>query len=166
MAATLRLFIGLWPDAAARDAMAQWQREWRWPPGARPTPAERLHLTLHFLGQVEAARLPALAAGLQLPPFEPFEIALGRAECWPGGLEVLCPHALPEELAQLHRELGEALLRLGMAPEARPFRPHVTLARRAGAALAPMEAIDLRWRVEGYALVLSERGYRTLASYP
>jgi 2'-5' RNA ligase len=144
----------------------QWQRGWRWPAGARPTPPERLHLTLHFLGQVEAVRLPALASGLRLPPFEPFEITLGLPECWPGGLAVLCPHKLPDSLVRLHRELGVALERLGTPIEPQPFRPHVTLARRAGGALAPPAAGALRWPVEGYALVQSERGYRTLASYP
>jgi len=166
MAQTLRLFIGLWPDAATRRALAAWQARWAWPAGAAPVVPERLHLTVHFLGQVEAVRLPELVAELRLPPFEPFELRLGHAELWPRGLAVLCPDEIPAGLARLHADLADALRRLALPVEARPFRPHVTLARKAVAATAPPETIELRWRVGGYALVQSERGYRTLASYP
>ena len=166
MAQTLRLFIGLWPDDATRLALAGWQRAWRWPAGAAPVVPERLHLTVHFLGQVEESRLPELVAGLRLPPFEPFELRLGHAEVWPRGLAVLCPDEIPAGLARLHADLADALRRLALPVEARPFRPHLSLARKAAAAAPPAEAIELRWRVGGYALVQSERGYRTLASYP
>jgi len=166
MAETLRLFIGLWPDDATRLALAGWQRAWRWPAGAAPVVPERLHLTVHFLGQVEESRLPELVAGLRLPPFEPFELRLGHAEVWPRGLAVLCPDEIPAGLAWLHADLAEALRRLALPVEARPFRPHLTLARKAVDATAPAETIALRWRVSGYALVQSEHGYRTLAGYP
>ena len=165
MAQTLRLFIGLWPDAATRRSLTAWQARWAWPAGAAPVPPERLHLTVHFLGQVETARLPGLEAGLRVP-FEPFELRLGRAELWPRGLAVLCPDEIPAGLAQLHTDLAETLQRLELPVEARPFRPHLTLARKAAAATPPAAAPELRWRVGGYALVQSERGYRTLVGYP
>ena len=165
MAEILRLFIGLWPDAATRRALVAWQRRWVWPAGAAPVPPERLHLTLHFLGQVAAARLPELAPMLDLP-FTPFELRLGHAELWPRGLAVLCPDQIPDGLAQLHAELAAALRRLTLPVEARPFRPHVTLARKAAAATPPADAPALRWQVGGHALVQSERGYTTLVHYP
>lgn len=159
-----RLFLGLWPDAATRQALVAWQAGWSWPAPARPTPAERLHLTLHFIGTVPRTRLPALQAAL--PPAGPaFDIAFGHAELWPAGLAVAVPTALPPALLALHARLGQVLLAQGLPVEARAFRPHVTLARQAAGARPPAPALALRWCAADYVLVESERGYRRLASY-
>jgi 2'-5' RNA ligase len=57
----------------------------------------------------------------------------------------------------------------GVPLEARPWQPHVTLARRAEGALAPDDGRALRWRVRGYVLVESRLGsnggYRVLRRY-
>ena len=42
-----RLFYALWPDAAARAALAAWQASL----GGAPTRPDKLHLTLAFLGR-------------------------------------------------------------------------------------------------------------------
>ena len=73
----MTLFVALWPDSATRAAIAQWQRAWHWPLRAAPVRAERLHITLHFLGDVPGERLGEIAAGLQCP-FEPFELEFGH----------------------------------------------------------------------------------------
>lgn len=159
-----RLFLALWPDAAARRRCVAWQRRWRWPPGASVVAPERLHLTLHFIGDVDPARLPELGAGLALP-FAPFDIAFGLPRLWRGGLALAVPQAVPEPLLALHAALGDALRRLELPVEARPFRPHLTLARRADGAEPPAEALACGWRVERYALVRSANGYRTVAEF-
>ena len=154
----LRLFIALWPPTGIRAALAAWQQSWQWPPRAALVKTERLHLTLHFLGDVEAGRLPALQAGIRVP-VERFELALGRAELWPGGIAVLRPQRVPAALLQLHADLGQALTRLKVPVEARPFRAHITLARRAVGAKAPAQEPDLPWRADqGYVLVRSMPG--------
>lgn len=162
--APARLFLALWPDRATRHAVAAWRDRWTWPAGAAVVPDDRLHLTLHFIGPVARARLPAVQAGLQVPCAR-FEITFGRAMLWPRGLALLEPLALPPALAELHAALAERLRALALPVEERAFRPHVTLARRAAHALPPPEPPDLRWAGAGYALVESEAGYRTLARY-
>jgi RNA 2',3'-cyclic 3'-phosphodiesterase len=164
----LRLFTALWPGEPLVARMAGWQRNWRWPPRAACIRPERLHATLHFLGDVPAARIPELAQGLQVP-FEPFTLEFGAAEVWPNGVAVLLPHEPPAALASLHGRLGDAVRRLGLPTEARPYRPHVTVARRAwDASPAPVPA-GLRWRVDGgYLLVRSlpgGAGYEPLARF-
>ena len=85
---TARLFIGLWPDPAMRDALAAWGEQWQWNAGAKRVRAERLHLTLHFLGDVPRTLLPALKPALEVP-VAPFSLSLGRAAVWRGGIAVL-----------------------------------------------------------------------------
>jgi 2'-5' RNA ligase len=69
-------------------------------------------------------------------------------------------------LRSLHEALGRALHGLGRALEARAWRAHVTLARRARGALPPHDALSpLHWRVERAVLVQSHGGrYIVLAS--
>jgi 2'-5' RNA ligase len=152
---TARVFIALWPGAAVRAALRAWRDGCGWPKAATPTRTEQLHVTLHFLGNVPRARLPELAQGLDVH-FAPFELGFGHPELWHGGIAVLAPDVVPEPLLALHGALGEALERLGLPPEARPYRPHVTLARRAGPALAPIQGPPIRWQVDGYALMESK----------
>jgi 2'-5' RNA ligase len=152
-----RLFLALWPEPGVRDALRDWRDAWSWPRAAAPVPTPKLHLTLHFLGNQPSAGLATLADGLAVP-FTPFQLALGRPVLWPHGIAVLEPHTEPEPLLQLHAALSEALRGLGLEPEARKFRPHVTLARRANNAVPPLQGPPIDWDVRGYALVESRPG--------
>ncbi len=152
--ASARLFIALWPDPAVRDALAAWSKQWQWNAGASRVRADRLHLTLHFLGDVPRTVLPALRLALRVP-FKPFSLSLGRAAVWRGGVAVLAPDQVPLRLRRLHDALGEALRRQALPTEARPYRPHLTLARRASPAVPPPLGPGLRWPVRSYALVES-----------
>jgi RNA 2',3'-cyclic 3'-phosphodiesterase len=163
---TSRLFLALWPDPAVRDELRAWRDGWQWPRGASPVADDKLHLTLHFLGSQPSERVAELADGLAVP-CAPFQVELGVAVVWPGGVAVLEPSSTPPELLRLHANLSDALLKLGLVPEARPYRPHVTMARRAGGAVAPADGRQLAWEVTGYALVESRPGgYEVVRVYP
>ena len=160
---TVRLFLALWPTDATRAALLAHAQAWAWPAAARPTPPERLHLTLHFLGSVDAGLVPALQKGLDLA-WDGCELLLDRPQVWPGGIAVLEAGEVPPALARLHARLGERLEGIGVAVDARRYRPHVTLARKAfGAQPAPG---PVRWQARpGFALVQSlpgGRGYENL----
>ncbi len=165
---TARVFIALWPDPGVREALREWRDCCDWPKSASPVRTEQLHVTLHFLGNIPRVHLPELVSGLGVE-FDPFELEFGHPELWHGGIAVLAPDLVPEPLLALHRSLGEALKRLGLPLEARPYRPHVTLARRAGPALAPIQGPPIRWHVDGYALMESKVGngaeYGVVQSY-
>jgi 2'-5' RNA ligase len=165
---TTRLFLALWPDPEVRAALAEWRKLWPWPPGASPVRDDKLHMTLHFLGSQPTERVPALAQGLAVP-FSPFQLALGHAKLWPHGIAVLEPHMEPDELLALHARLADALAGLGLPPEQRKFRPHVTLSRRAVNAIPPTEGPPINWAIRGYALVQSRPGngggYTVLRQY-
>lgn len=165
--APLRLFIALWPGAAVRAALADSARGWTWPPRAALVRAPRLHLTLHFLGDVARDRIARLRAAIALP-MRPFDITLARAALWPGGIAVLEPDAVSAPLAQLHAALAHALRDCGLCVERRAFRPHVTLARRAAGSLPPAHIAPLDWRVDSYVLAASvgAREYEIVQRYP
>jgi 2'-5' RNA ligase len=165
---TNRLFLALWPDAAVRHQLKEWRDAWTWPRGASPVHADKLHVTLHFLGNQPSDSLPALLDGLAVP-FTPFRLQLGVAELWHNGIAVLSPSAPPAELLDLHARLSAALPGLGLQPEARAFRPHVTMARRARGAGIPQSGPQIDWAIDHYALVESKPGdgggYTVLREY-
>lgn len=167
-APTHRLFLALWPEDTLRRAIAEHRDRCRWPQGAAPVADARLHLTLHFIGNVAAARLDELAQSLRVP-FAPFDLLLDRCAAWPHGVAVLEPSQSPGELLALHAALGDALGRLRLPVEQRRYRAHVTLARNAAGARLDGAGTALRWRVRTYALVRSHPdpaiGYQRLWSH-
>jgi RNA 2',3'-cyclic 3'-phosphodiesterase len=166
--APLRLFLGLWPPPEVHEALIAQSAAWDWPAAARRTRPERLHVTLHFLGDVEAGRLPQLRTGLQVP-WQGAELVLDRATVWPGGIAVLEAARVDQALADLHARLAGALRALELPVESRPWRPHVTLARKAFGAHPPQHAPAVAWRMRpAYALVRSlpgGQGYETVAVF-
>lgn len=165
---TGRLFLALYPDEAVKTALAAHADAWRWPPDAACYAPADWHVTLHFIGAVPQSCIDELGAGLALPA-SPFELRFGQPELWPHGLAVLRPIAVPQALEQLHARLGQALRRLGWRTDARPYRPHITLARRAEQVLVPTPWPAFGWPVQGYALMAStgQPGprYRVLRQY-
>jgi RNA 2',3'-cyclic 3'-phosphodiesterase len=160
---TVRLFVAFWPSAATRDALLAHADAWSWPAAARRTRPERLQVTLHFLGSVESELVPVLKKRLDLA-WTGCELLLDRAQVWPSGIAVIEATEVPPALAALQARLGERLEGLGLALEARRYRPHVTLARKAFGARPPPAPV--RWHAgPGFALVQSlpgGRGYENL----
>ena len=163
-----RLFLALWPDEELRATLARCRDAWIWPRGAGPVADGKLHLTLHFLGAVPAARIPDLVEAFHVP-FRPFELALGHPCLWHQAIAVLEPLAIPSELLELHATLAERVVALGLPLEERSYKPHVTLARRAHGAIIPPPGPAVPWRVGGYTLVESklntDGSYHVLHAY-
>lgn len=126
-----RLFVAVALGESLRQALtAAAARVPPWP-GLRRVPAENLHVTLRFLGSVEAvapvvAAVREAAAGTAPDTLE----VVGLGSFPAGGFpRVLWAGVRAPWLAGLARRLEEALGSRGFPPEPRPFRPHVTLAR-------------------------------------
>lgn len=160
-----KLFLALWPSPAVRRRLAQQQAQWTWPASAALTPADKLHLTLHFIGAVPGERVSDVTRGLRVHAPR-FEVLLDGAQVWPNRCAMLVASQRPAALIRLHGALAQALRALDLPVEARPFRPHVTLARHAAGAVPPPTPAVLRWPLRGYALVLSAGGrYTPIARY-
>ena len=103
--------------------------------GLRFTPAHQLHFTLKFLGEIEEGRVSdarrATAAAARRAPS--FRLALEGLGAFPprGPARVLwagCGEGA-EELVALASAVEEAFAAAGFPREARPFSPHLTIAR-------------------------------------
>lgn len=163
-----RLFLALWPDDSVRAQLAAHADQWQWPAGCARYAPEDWHATLHFLGDVATEKVDAIASCAEVP-FQPFELVLDQPGRWPRGLAVLCASEVPVALRRLHAQLGQALSALDFALDHRPYVPHVTLARRAGAASAPVACAPVHWWVQGFALAVStgrrDPRYRVIRHY-
>jgi RNA 2',3'-cyclic 3'-phosphodiesterase len=142
----------------------------------RALPPERLHLTLHYLG--EYAGIPpgllrqAHAAGQALAAV-PFELGFDRIASFGGRSRtrplVLLGDGEPPALRRLREALQRQLARQGVATRVEPtFVAHVTLAYDEQA-LAPQAVPELRWSVAALSLIRSVQGqgrYLHEASWP
>ncbi len=96
--------------------------------------AGNIHLTLHFLGDLDEARETAVRAQLDEPlATDPFDVTLGELGLFPPSgrprvFWVAVEHGRRELLA-IHAELSRRLVAAGVEIETRPFAPHLTLAR-------------------------------------
>jgi 2'-5' RNA ligase len=155
-----RMFLGWWPDAATHAALLDHAQAWRWTLSARRTRAGRLHLTLHFIGDVAPSQVDALHASWPAGP-GPFALVCDRAAVWRGGIAVLEAGTVPSHVAAWHGRLAAALAAAGLPVEERPWRPHVTLARQAQGSRPPAAFAPVRWAGDGsYLLVRSMPGGR------
>jgi len=139
-----RLFIALEvPDAVA----SRLERLRGGVDGARWVERENYHLTLRFIGDVEAPVANELADALEDVRFPAFELMLSGLGAF-GGTK---PRALwagvadSPELDALQGQIERLCRRLGLAPETRRFTPHVTLARlRKGARFDSVQRFIVR----------------------
>ena len=169
--ATTRLFFAILPDDAARDRLDGLARDTARASGGRASAAYTLHLTIVFVGTVPADTAAAVrAAGetLRWPSFELRLDALGSFAR--AGIAWAAPSRVPPELATANRELVRALADRGVPTDARPYRPHVTLARRCSRVVeGPIEP-PIAWNVDRVVLMSSRRSpdglrYRELATW-
>lgn len=100
----------------------------------RWVPANNIHLTLKFLGDVLVSNIEMLTDILQsiTSGCAPFEFSVGSLGAYPKpqrprviwiGIEA------PPDLMIAQRNIESEMARLGYAREKRPFRPHLTLGR-------------------------------------
>jgi 2'-5' RNA ligase len=153
----LCLFFALWPDEEVRVTLGKLLRSLRRTVRGRWVEPDKFHLTLAFLGAVPPGRLPELAAMVECLDPPRFELVLDRLECWRHN-RVLCLGAsqMPPPMLELVRVLNSNLREAGFPIEQRPFRAHLTLARKADAAWAVMPLKrPVIWPVECVALVES-----------
>ena len=116
-------------------------------------------MTLVFVGNVEARQLALLSDIAARQVVRPFDLALNAGGYFKRNrIASARPAAAPAALAELVAGLERSLVGSGVAFDARPHVPHVTLLR--DARWAPPRAIEpsLAWRVEALYLVRSQPG--------
>jgi 2'-5' RNA ligase len=154
-----RLFFASWPDEAARARLAPLAAELATLASGKAVPIEKVHLTLAFLGEVDAARIERALEAARRVRLAPFTFALDRVGSFRGARVAWagCEMA-PEPLAALASELARSLAASGFALEDRPYAPHATLARRIARPVTAAAIAPIAWPVAGFSLVRSETG--------
>lgn len=179
-AATDRLFFAVFPDPATAARIAALARSLHDQHRLRGKPlrADRLHVTLHHLG--DHAGLPrdivdaAGQAAERTAETEPFQVAFDSASSFAGRSRnrpcVL--RGAPEGLAPLvvlQQRLGTAMAATGLARHVgRDFTPHVTLLYD-DRSLEPPPVERVEWTVRDFVLVHSLLGrteHRILGRWP
>jgi len=109
-----RLFVALELPLPTRERLARLDPEIR---GVRWTDVAHMHLTMSFLGDLQAGaeeRMRDALAGVRVGSFFLPLTGVGKGH----------PH-----LFALHKRIQDAVLRAGLEPDLRSFHPHVTLGR-------------------------------------
>ena len=143
-----RVFFALPLTGRAREQLLQVARA-NFPPDCC-VPAENYHLTLAFLGELDDSAVAALCAAT--PEFNrdagvvPTRLAVFQLGGFPSpDRQLAAAYVTPDHpLTALHQTLWQSLAAMGYAPDARAFRPHITLARRlSGASPLKAQALSL-----------------------
>ena len=124
----MRLFLGL-PvpsELAANLARAAHALDL---PNSRPIPAENIHLTLVFLGQVGEDRLPAIIRELNQLNVEPIQLRFTNLDMFPRAGVLFAEIEPTQELLHLQAQAAARMVACGFPLDDRPYHPHVTLAR-------------------------------------
>lgn len=156
--ATQRLFFALWPPPEVQGALARRAREALDGRRARLVPQENVHLTLAFLGEVDAGVREGAESVARTVRSRAFNLTLDRLGYWARrGLLWAGPAHPPAEVADLADGLGRGLSEVcGLERERRTFRPHLTLARKAPKLPSRTVIEPVEWPVERFVLVASE----------
>jgi 2'-5' RNA ligase len=129
----LRLFVACDLPGDGLAAITDWQRA-ELAPHAELRAVRTLHLTLAFLGNVGAERVPDITGALGALAIPRLEAAVSEPLFLPErGRKHVVALRLDDPsgaLVTLQRDVSEALRQIGAyTPEKRPWLPHVTVAR-------------------------------------
>ncbi len=149
-----KLFFALWPDEATRQRLVEVTRGIS--AGGIRMPATNLHMTLVFVGYVDETTQHCMEAVAETIDMPSFVVQLDRIDSfkqkilWAGSSNP--PEALFTLQAQLDTRLADAC---GYQPEARRYRPHVTLERKLKQPLQAATDEPVIWTADRFALVES-----------
>lgn len=138
----------------------------------RPVPADNLHLTLAFIGEIASSQLPTLIDVGAMQHGGAMTLVLDRLGGFkPADVAWLGSSRAPVELGRFAEALARAVVAAGIACDERPFHPHLTIARRCRITPEEQAIGPYSWAIDEFALLRSKVGragarYRTLAKWP
>lgn len=132
-----RLFAALRPPPAMRERLRETMHGL---PGARWQSDEQLHLTLRFIGDVDRHQQADIAAALGRIRSTPLMLGVdgvGAFESKGRANSIWAAVPTAPDLGRIAKSVDRAIVEVGLPPEARAFRPHITVARLGRDALPP-----------------------------
>jgi RNA 2',3'-cyclic 3'-phosphodiesterase len=141
----MRIFIALDIPAEIRAGLSEYMESARaLAPDARWARVEGLHVTLKFIGHVDDAVVEQIKAALRSIKAAPFEVKFTGVGFFPN------PNAARvfwagvdggDALPHLASTIDAAMEKLGLAPETKPYHPHLTLARTSSRPLRELKPL-------------------------
>lgn len=156
MAESERLFFALWPEPQQQHAWADLAESLVPADSGRLLPAQNLHITLLYLGEVGSETRLMLEQKADAIHAKPFELKFERFGHWRKPQVVWWgPKQTPEPLQKLVQSLRQAAQVCGIEVEQRPYQAHLTLARKVRHAPGRISAEPYEWQVDEFSLVRS-----------
>ncbi len=128
----IRVFVSIEiPDKTSLDEPLADLRKLK---GIRASPAEQIHITLRFIGDVDESKVDTIAdcvAGA-VKDTEPFKIRVSGAGAFPKRERpsVVWIGASPQDvMSDIAERLGRNLRKAGIGFDTKPFKSHVTIGR-------------------------------------
>lgn len=141
----MRLFVGIAPaDAVVRELQIVVARLRSADSGLRLSEPDSWHITLQFLGNTSPEQYACLMEQLGGVRSAPVPVELSALGCFDRAGALIVHVAATSGLVALADRVVAATGRCGFAAETRPYHPHITLARKAGAK-PPQRAQITRW---------------------
>ena len=154
MADHSRLFFALWPDDQTRQKLARLNKSIE-AKGFRPVQPQNVHVTLVFLGNVDADSELLIKQSVTGVSAKPFVLTFDQLSYWsrPKILCLSCSQSV-DEVEMLVSALNMQVTSCGLQTDTRPYKPHITLARHARY-LPDINFEPIVWRAESFCLVES-----------
>ncbi len=157
-----RLFFALWPSAEVRDEIAALNQQLR-VEGVRKLRPSNLHMTLLYLGNIDAAMQQKIISKVTQIACAPFSFQLDGMDFWKTP-KVICLTVTqqPKPLLDLAHQLRGICQHYPIHLHDRPYQGHVTLMRKAKQAYA-LDFTPIQWQAKSFVLVESistEQGIR------
>ena len=155
----MRLFFALSLDHANRYTIAAFQQQ-RFSGNGRSIPAQNLHVTLLFIGEVEQSRIIKLASETDKLVCDSFDLTMDHLEFFPAnGMVWLTASSIPSGLHRLYQLLRGVAVRNSIKTDRKPFRPHITLIRNVTSPpAAETQVPPISLRCEDFTLFQSVQG--------
>ena len=129
---TKKLFFALWPDDRQRDRLRDVINSVAKTVEGKAIDRRNWHVTLTFVGVFPENRVPILFEKASKIEMQPFRLSFDKLEYWPRPkIAVLRAQSVPPELQAVVDQLDAAIAEVGIKPEDRNYRPHITVVRNA-----------------------------------
>ncbi len=168
-----RLFFALWPEVGLRTRIQQAVDKPLQIYCGYPISLHNWHTTLAFIGSVDADTMHCMQEAASQLRAEPFTLSLDYLAYWPRPKVIyLAPRAIPVPLIDLQTSLNQVLAtNCGYQAEIRPYRPHLSLIRKAKDGPDDVDISPLGWQVRSFCLIQSKTHaegveYEVLNSWP
>lgn len=149
-----KLFFALWPSNKVRKKMEMVNQSIK-ENGIKKVKPDNLHVTLVFLGNVDAESEVMIRESVEHINVQPFVLYFDQLDYWRKP-RILClsTQQYDPQLLVLVNALKSRVEPCGVKTEERPYKPHITLARKAHK-LININVLPIEWQAHAFCLVQS-----------